>query len=146
MKIKQLSLFLENRPGALSAPVKILADAKINIHTLTIAEAQQYGILRMIVKDWEAAKSLLEKHGLVARVTDVLALEVADKPGGLAEVLGLLESTGINLEYTYACTLKRKGRGVLLFRFDDPDRAIKALKKQQLNVIGSEELFGLMEG
>ncbi len=145
MKLKQLSLFLENRPGALSAPVKILAAAKMNIFTLTIAEAQQYGILRIIVKDWEAAKALLENHELVVRVTDVLAIEVADKPGGLAEVLGVLEAAGINLEYTYACTLKRKGMGVLLFRFDNPDKAIKVLEQHRINMIGSGELFKIME-
>ena len=83
MKLKQLSLFLENKPGALSAPVKLLAGAKINILTLSIAEARQYGILRLIVRDWAAAKKLLEKNGLVVKVTEVLAIEVPDHPGDL---------------------------------------------------------------
>ena len=146
MKLKQLSLFLENKPGALSAPVQLLARAKINILTLTIAEAQQYGILRLIVRDWELAKTLLEKHGLVVRVTDVLAIEVADRPGGLAEVLAALENAGINLEYMYAFTLKREGKGLLLFRFDDPDKAIRALQKNKINVVGTKDLFRELEG
>jgi hypothetical protein len=146
MKLKQLSLFLENKPGALSAPVKLLAGAHINILTLSIAEAQQYGILRLIVRDWEAAKKLLEKHGLTVKITDVLAIEVADRPGGLAEVLVALEKAGINLEYMYAFTLKRESKGVLLFRFDDPDKAIGVLQKNKINVVGSAELFKRLEG
>ena len=146
MKLKQLSLFLENKPGALSAPVKLLAGANINILTLTIAEARQYGILRLIVRDWEAAKKLLVKNGLLVKVTDVLAIEVADRPGGLAEVLGVLEEAGINLEYMYAFTLKRDSKGLLLFRFDDPDKAIAVLKKHKINVVGNAELFKRLEG
>jgi hypothetical protein len=146
MKLKQLSLFLENKPGALSAPVKLLARAKINILTLSIAEARQYGILRLIVRDWEAAKKLLEQHGLLVKVTDVLAIEVADQPGGLAGVLEALEEAGINLEYMYAFTLKRGRKGVLLFRFDDPDKAIGVLQKNKINVVGSVELLKRLEG
>ncbi len=146
MKLKQLSLFLENKPGALSAPVKILADAGINILTLSIAESRQYGILRLLVRDWQGAKSLLEKRGLMVKVTDVLAIEVADRPGGLAEVLLALEQAGINLEYMYAFTLKRDSKGLLLFRFDDPDKAIAALQQRQINVVGNAELFKRLEG
>ena len=145
MKLKQLSLFLENKPGALSAPVKLLAGARINILTLTIAEAQQYGILRMIIRDWETAKKLLEKNGLLVKVTDVLAIEVPDRPGGLAEVLEALEDAGINLEYMYAFTLKRDSKGLLLFRFDDPDKAIHVLLKNKINVVGNAELLRRLE-
>jgi hypothetical protein len=146
MKLKQLSLFLENKPGALSAPVKLLARAKINILTLSIAEAGQYGILRLIVRDWEAAKNLLARKGLLVKVTDVLAIEVPDRPGGLAAVLEILEQAGINLEYMYAFTLKRESLGLLLFRFDDPDKAIRVLQKHKINVVGSAELFKRLEG
>ena len=146
MKLKQLSLFLENKPGALSTPVKLLAEANINILTLTIAEARQYGILRLIVRDWEAAKKLFVKNGLLVKVTDVLAIEVADRPGGLAEILVILEQAGINLEYMYAFTLKRDSKGLLLFRFDAPDKAIAVLKKHRINVVGSAELFKRLEG
>jgi len=146
MKLKQLSLFLENKPGALSTPVKLLADAKINILTLSIAESQQYGILRLIVGDWKAAKELLEKHGLLVKTTDVLAVEVADRAGGLAGVLAVLEQAGINLEYMYAFTLRREGKGLLLFRFDDPDKAIRVLQKNKINVVGNAGLFERLEG
>jgi hypothetical protein len=146
MKLKQLSLFLENKPGALIAPVKLLAGANINILTLSIAEARQYGILRLIVRDWAAAKKLLEKNGLVVKVTDVLAIEVPDHPGGLAEVLVVLEEAGINLEYMYPFTLKREGKGLLLFRFNDPDKAIGVLQKSKIKVVGNAELFKRLEG
>ncbi len=146
MKLKQLSLFLENKPGALSAPVKLLAGAKINILTLSIAEARQYGILRLIVRDWAAAKKLLEKNGLVVKVTEVLAIEVPDHPGGLAGVLAVIEETGINLEYMYAFPFKRDSKGFFVFRFDDPDKAVGALQKSKINVVGNVELFKRLEG
>lgn len=146
MKLKQLSLFLENKPGALSRPAQLLAKAGVNILTLSIAEAQQFGILRVIVRDWEKAKRLLEKDGLVAKVTDVVAIEVPDRPGGLAEILTVLEQAAINLEYMYAFTVKRESKAVLVFRFSDPDKAIAALQKGKLNVLGSVELFQRLEG
>ena len=141
MKLKQLSLFLENRPGALSRPVQLLAKARFNIITLSLADAQQFGILRLILQDWEGAKALLEKEGFVVKVTDMLAIEVADRPGGLAEILGVVEKCGINVEYMYAFTVKREGKGLLVFRFDDPDRAAEALKKKGVNLVGSGDLM-----
>lgn len=145
MKVKQLSLFLENKPGALSRPMQLLAKAKINLLTLSVADSQHFGILRIIVRDWEKAKKLLEKNGCVVKVTDVIAIEVSDRPGGLAEILAVLEKAGINLEYMYAFTLKRESRGMLVFRFDDPDSAIEILKKKKINVVGGEELFKQLE-
>ena len=82
----------------------------------------------------------------MVKVTDVLAIEVADRPGGLAEVLLALEEAGINLEYMYAFTLKRDSKGLLLFRFDDPDKAIEVLRQRQINVVGNAELFQRLEG
>ena len=145
MKIKQLSLFLENKPGALSRPVKLLAKAKFNILTLSISDTQQFGILRFVVRDWEKAKKLLEKEGFVVKVSDMVTLEVADKPGGLAAILDTLEKARVNLEYMYGFTLKSEGKGLLAFRFDDPDRAVAALQKKGLNPVGSVELFKRLE-
>lgn len=145
MKVRQLSLFLENKPGALSRPVKLLAKAKVNILTLSIADTQQFGILRFIVRDWEKAKILLEKAGFVVKVSDMVAIEVADKPGGLANILSVVEKSGVNLEYMYGFTLREAGRGLLAFRFDDPDRAIAALKKKDINPVAVVELFRRLE-
>jgi hypothetical protein len=141
MKIKQLSLFLENKPGALSRPVRLLARAKINIVTLSIADANQFGILRLILRDWEKAKKLLEKNGFVVRVTDMVAVEVADQPGGLSRILEVVDKAGLNIEFMYAFTEKRGNRAILVFRFDDPDSAIKILRKRKVNVVASVDLL-----
>ena len=141
MKIKQLSLFLENQPGALSRPVKLLARAKINIITLSIAEANQFGILRLILRDWEKAKKLLEKNGFVVKVTDMVAVEVSDQPGGLAKILDVVEKAGLNVEFMYAFTEKRGGKAILFFRFDDPDSAIEILRQSRVNVVASLDLL-----
>ena len=146
MKLKQLSLFLENKPGALSRPVRILARAKFNILTLSIADANQFGILRLILRDWEKAKKLLEKEGFVVRVTDMVAVEVADRPGGLMEILDVLEKAGVNVEFMYAFTEKRRSRAVMVFRFDDPDNAIRVLKKRGINVVDHIDRLGQLEG
>ena len=145
MKVKQLSLFLENKPGALSRPVKLLAKAKLNILTLSIADTQQFGILRFVVRDWEEAKRLLEKDGFVVKVSDMVAIEVADEPGGLADILVTLEKARVNLEYMYGFTLRKEGKGVLAFRFDDPDSAIAALQKKGINPVRSVDLFKRLE-
>jgi len=141
MKVKQLSLFLENKPGALRRPVQLLADAQFNILTLSLADTQQFGILRVIVRDWERARQLLEKNGFVVNVTDVVAIEVPDKPGELAEILGVIEKARVNIEYLYGFTLKEEHKGLLAFRFDDPDKAIAILKKHRLNPVRNVDLF-----
>ena len=146
MKVKQLSLFLENKPGALSRPVKLLAKAKFNILTLSIADTQQFGILRFVVRDWEKAKRLLEQEGFVVKVSDMVAIEVADEPGGLADILVTLEKARINVEYMYGFTLKTEGKGVLAFRFDDPDSAITSLLKAGINPIRRVDLFNRLDG
>jgi hypothetical protein len=145
MKVKQLSLFLENKPGSLSRPVKLLAKAKLNILTLSIADTQQFGILRFVLRDWEKAKKVLEKDGFVVKVSDMVALEVADEPGGLADILETVEQARVNLEYMYGFTLRKEGKGVLAFRFDDPDRAIAALQKKGINLVSSVDLFKRLE-
>ena len=102
MKIHQISLFAENKPGHIAAPVRLLAQEGIDIRSMYLADTQHYGILRMIVSDWQKALSVLEAHGFVVKMTEVLAVEVPDRPGGLADVLGALDGTGINIEYMYA--------------------------------------------
>jgi len=141
MKLKQLSLFLENKPGALSRPVRLLARAKFNIVTLSVADANQFGILRLILRDWERAKKLLEKNGFVVKVTDMVAVEVADQPGGLAEILDAVEAAKLNVEFMYAFAEKREHKAILVFRFDDPDGAIQKLKRGGINVVDSVELL-----
>ena len=141
MKIKQLSLFLENKPGHLSAICRTLAGAGINIVTLSLADTQQFGILRLIIQDWQKARQVLEKAGFVVNVTDVVATAVDDRPGGMAEILEILEESRTNIEYVYAFTFRRRDKAVLVFRFDDPDAAIAVLKAKDRNVLDPVELF-----
>jgi len=145
MKIHQLSVFIENKPGRLRAPCEVLCNAGLNIVTLSLADTQQYGILRMIVPDWQRAKEVLEAAGIVVIVTEVLALEVPDRPGGLAEVLRIIEQAGINVEYMYAFTEKLGNRAALVFRFQDPDKALSALADSQVNVLNPVELYRRLE-
>jgi hypothetical protein len=145
MKINQLSVFLENKPGRLSEPCKALAGAGINILTLSLADTQQFGILRLIVRDWRKAKTVLEQAGCVAKITEVIATEVPDRPGGLAEVLDVVEAAKVNIEYMYAFTWRSTDKAVLVFRFDDPDAAVKALQARSINVLRDVELYGLMK-
>ena len=141
MKVKQISVFLENRPGALSRPVKLLAQAKFNLLTLCLADTQQFGILRLVVRDWEKAQRLLQKEGFVVKVTDIVAVQVPDEPGGLAKILAGLETAGVNVEYMYGFTLRQESQALLAFRFDDPDKAIKALQHKGASPVGPVELF-----
>ena len=141
MKIKQLSLFLENKPGHLSAICQTLARANLNIVTLSLADTQQFGILRLILQDWERAKEVLEAKGFIVTLTEVVATEVDDRPGGLAEILKIIEQGGMNIEYMYAFTFRRHNRAVLVFRFDDPDTAARVLQAKGVNVLGRVELF-----
>ncbi len=141
MKIQQLSLFAENKPGTIIAPCRLLAQEGINIRALSLADTQRYGILRMIVSDWEKATRLLEKHGFLVKVTEVLAVEVPDRPGGLAQILGIFEGTTINIEYMYAFPFGSGDKAVLIFRFGDPDAAIERLQAAGINVIESGAVY-----
>lgn len=141
MKLQQLSLFLENRPGRLGAPLEAIAAAGINILTLSLADTAQFGILRLIVQEWDQAKRVLEEAGWVVSLTEVVAVDVQDRPGGLAEVLKVLEGAELNVEYMYAFSVRRGDEAMLIFRFEDPDRAIDVLKSAGLNVVDGDELF-----
>jgi hypothetical protein len=142
MKIRQLSLFLENRPGQLKIPVQALGAAGIDILTMSLADTQQFGILRLVVKEWERARKVLEDAGVVVNVTDVLAVDVPDRPGGLAAVLDAFEKAGLGIEYMYAFATRERGKyATLLFRLEDPDRAARLLEEQGVRLVPSTELF-----
>jgi hypothetical protein len=141
MKINQISLFAENKPGHISAPARLLAQEGIDIRALFLADSQHFGIVRMIVSNWQKAAALFEAHGFVVKVTEVLAVEVPDHPGGLADVLGALDGSGINIEYMYAFPNPRGDQAILIFRFADPDAAIAQLQTAGINLLASDELL-----
>jgi len=142
MKLHQLSLFLENRPGALKTPCRLLAGAGINILTLNIADTAEFGILRLIVKDWERARKVLTDAGCVVNVAEVIAIDVPDRPGGLADVLDVLDTENLGIAYVYAFVHGRKDEhAAMIFRFDEPDRAVQVLARHHIHAIGAGDLF-----
>ncbi len=140
MKLHQLSVFMENKPGQLVAPCKALADAGISIITLSLADTEQFGILRLVVKDATEAQKVLEIAGFVVKVTEVIALQVPDCAGGLSELLARIENAEVNIEYMYAFTDKLDDKGVLVFRFSDPDRALEVLG-EDVEVVSRVDLY-----
>jgi len=141
MKIQQISLFLENKPGHLNAICRTLANTKINIVTLSLADTQQFGIVRLIVEDWKKAKDALESAGHVVNVREVVAATIANNPGGMSEILDTVDKSGVNIEYMYAFTFRHDSKAVLIFRFDNPDKAIEALTAAGRDVLNEVELF-----
>lgn len=145
MKIHQLSVFVENRPGHLVTPCRLLAEANIDIVALSLAETQNYGVMRLIVRDWQQAKEVLEAGGVRARVTEVLAVQVEDRPGGLVTVLQPISERGLNVEYMYAFSTKSGDQAVLVFRFEDPDAALLALQGSAISFLDTVDLFSRLE-
>lgn len=141
MKINQIAVFLQNKPGHLSGICRTLCDQGINIVTLSLADTQQFGILRLIVKDWERAARSLEAAGYLVQIREVVATEVDDRPGGMAEVLDIVSAAGVNIEYVYAFTFQKHNRAVLVFRFDNADKAIEAIQAAGRNVLTPVDLF-----
>jgi hypothetical protein len=142
MKIRQLSLFLENRPGQLLVPCRLLGEAGIDILTMSLADTAQFGILRLVVKEADRARALLEQAGMVVNVTEVLAVDVPDRPGGLAEVLAAFDRAGVSVEYMYPFATRERGKSAtLLFRLEDPDRAARALQDKGVRLASADELF-----
>jgi len=142
MKINQLSVLLENKPGSLKNICRLLADNKIDISTLSVADTKDFGILRLIVKDWERARSVLQENGLAVTVTGVVAVEVKDEPGGMCRILDTLDKYSINVEYLYAFVSPVKGSAVVILRFDAPDVAIERLSADKaVKFVGPDDIF-----
>lgn len=141
MKLHQISVFLENKPGRLTKPCDALAHAGINILTLSLADTQNFGILRIIVEDWKKAFNVLEKAGAVVKITEVVAIKVPDSPGGLSGILHVFEKAGINIDYMYAFTTKRGGDSILIMRFDKVDEAIEILRQSGIGIVDKIALF-----
>jgi hypothetical protein len=142
MKLQQLSLFLENKPGTLREPIETLAAAGIDLLTMSLADTTQFGILRFIVADPEAAKKVLQDAGMVVRMTEVVPVEVENKPGGLARALVAIEEAGLGVEYMYDFgAASRGGKAAIIFRFEDPDAALTALRAAGVRVFSGEELL-----
>jgi len=141
MKITQLSVFTENKPGHVVAPCRRLAEAGVEIRALSLAETLRFGVLRMIVAEPARAAQVLEDAGFVVKATDVLAVEVVNGSRGLSEALATIEESGLNIEYMYAFPFQNHGnRAVLIFQFDDLDAAIARMQAAGLKLVARKEL------
>jgi hypothetical protein len=141
MKVEQITIFLENKPGGLEKVTKILKDAPINIRTLAVADTSDFGIVRLIVNDVELATKVLKESGFTVSRTTVVAVEVPDRPGGLHSILEVLAKENINIAYMYAFVEKSGENAVMLFRFDQQDAAIDVLLKNGITVLPGEKLY-----
>jgi hypothetical protein len=142
MKVPQISIFVENRKGRLASVARLLAQGGVNLIALSLADTADFGILRLIADDPDRAQRLLRDQGFTVVETDVIAIEVEDRPGGLADLLEVLDGAGVNIEYMYAFSELRTGRAPLIFRFEDPERAIQVLNQSGIPVLSKVELFG----
>jgi hypothetical protein len=143
MKVEQISIFIENKSGRLAEVTRILGDAGVNIRALSLADTSDFGILRLIVNDRETAKNVLKERGFTVNKTEVVAVEVPDQPGGLSRILQVLDGESINVEYMYAFVERCGGNAVIIFRFDEVDRAIRALLAKGFNVLDGEQLYSM---
>ena len=145
MTVKQISAFLENKPGALAAFAKILQSSGIDLRALSLAETEDFGIVRVIVADAYKTVQILKEEGYVCSVTPVLAVVFEDKPGALVNVLNLLGDNGINLEYSYAFLAKRANSACMIFRVADNEAAIKVLTANGLKPICQDDLESMFK-
>ncbi len=127
MTVKQISIFLENKPGQLAGICRALASAGVNIATLSLADSADFGIVRMIVDDHVKGCDELAKAGFAVVQTDVVMATVPDRPGGMAEIMAKLDAAGVDIEYSYAYALGHGDKAILIFKFDDNAKAEAAL-------------------
>lgn len=143
MKLKQISVFLENRKGRLAEVARVLGNANINIRALSLADTSDFGIIRLIVNDVDGATKVLKDNGFTVRDTEVLAVEVADRPGGLSEVLAALAKEALNVEYMYAFVEKQGNKAILVFRIENLTLAIETLQKDGIRVLTGEQVYSM---
>lgn len=142
MKTEQISVFLENRTGRLCEVTNVLAEANINIRALSLADTSDFGILRMIVCDPQEAAKVLKKSGFAIGINHVVAVAVDDRPGGLDEIVQILNKAGINVEYMYAFMNKKEKSATMIFRFDKNDEAIDELQKKGIKILPPADVCG----
>lgn len=141
MLIKQISVFVENKPGRLNEVIKALASANVDIRALSLADTTDFGILRLIVNKPDIAAYSLKTEGFMVSLTDVIAIGVPDKPGGLSDALNILTKNNIGVEYMYAFIGRDNANAMVIFRVENIDDAIKVLKENEIRIIKSDEIY-----
>jgi len=143
MKIKQLSIFLQNRMGSLSKPLEVLSEADINIRAMCMADTSEFGILRLVVDNPLKGKEVLEEHNFLVKITEIIGVEMCDAPGGLTTVLKIIRDNEIDLEYLYAFTHDKTNKAILLLHADDIDLLTEILTKNNITIVPAEEVYNL---
>jgi hypothetical protein len=143
MKAEQISVFLENKTGRLAEVTGILSEANVNIRALALADTSDFGVLRLIVDDNIKAVKALKNRGFTVGRTDVVAVEVEDRPGGLHRLLDMLHNAEINVEYMYAFVQHSGENAVMIFRIDNIDEAVKVLEEHNVKVINGSKVYTL---
>lgn len=143
MKVEQISIFLENKSGRLAEVTKVLGEHNINIRALSIADTTDFGILRLIVNKPDSAYQVLREAGFTVSTTEVIAVEVKDEPGGLAQVLEVLQRDNINIEYLYAFLQKATNAALVVFRVEQIDEAIRVLQENNISVLEGSLVYKL---
>ena len=141
MSVKQISIFIENEKGSLAEVTKFIADKKINLKALSIADTQDFGILRIITDKPDEARDMLKNEGYTVTATSVLAVELTDAPGSMASILSVLSENNVSVEYTYAFMSTVENKAYMIFRVDDNDKATKTLIAANIPVINQEDIF-----
>ena len=140
MNIHQISVFLENRAGQLAEITRLLAENEIDIRAISIAETADYGLARMIVDDAYKASSILLQHGDILSMNPVWAVEVPDRPAGLAELLEVLAEAHVDVEYMYSLFTHREGKAYMVMRISDEPRFLSTLGDRKIRIVSAEEL------
>jgi len=141
--IKQISLFLENKKGRLANVCQVLGNESINIRALSLADTTDFGVLRLIVNDPDKAYAVLKANNFAVSMTDVLAMEVTDTPGGLAGTLEKLDEAGVNVEYMYAFLGTTSQSALVIIRVENPEIAISVIRQAGINILTGEQVYSL---
>ena len=145
MKLKQISIPIENSPGRLYEVTQLLGEAGINLRALNLVETEnEFGLLRLLVSDVAITRRILMEKHMPAQVNEVVAAVIEDKPGSLAKLLKYLRDAKINVTYTYAFVGFSPGKAVMIFRFSDNDKAIEVLQREGVHLLDAES-FGMLE-
>ena len=141
MSVKQISIFIENKKGSLAEVTDFIAKNNINLRALSIADTQDFGILRIITDDPDNARDMLKQEGYTVTATSVLAVELDDAPGSMASILSVLSNAEVSVEYTYAFMSSVAGKAYMIFRVDDNDKATKVLVDANIKVMDQKDIF-----
>ena len=143
MSVKQISVFLENRPGALLGLTRVLAEKNIDMRAFSLAETSEFGIARIIVNDIDATAAVLSAEGFVHSITPVVAVAISNTPGALNQALTALSGAGVNVEYMYAFIGGRRDSAYMIFRVADDEKASEVLRAAGIQLAEQEEIVSL---